>query len=177
MVRQYACPCCAHWLSGKSALRERPVAYRDVIYAGNGGIRVSEPGEVVRHLDGTTTVCAGTVHIDALRPGQLLAELRLAVAKVAAAFGMPANHDVIREVIRTVIKFRIPPAFAARAKEWQEAAAKWARHVKAQNLAKERAAYVAPPAQHEGRTRAPWIRPREYTAPAASYEGRTKRTW
>lgn len=154
--RQHACPCCNRWLSGRAALHDRAVAYREVEYAGRGQIRV-----------------VATKYADELERGELLAELRLAVAKLAANFGLHAEHEVVREVIRTVIKYRIPPAFKARAAEWQAAAAKWARHVKS----RERAQYDAPAVRHEGRQRAAWFSPSVEAAPAARYEGRKKATW
>ena len=165
-IQRHACPACGHDQWGRSAFQARPVAYREVEYFGG------------RRAKGDKTTPVGfrlvrTVYFDELPADELRAQLTAIVARAAARMGVPLTREVVREVTRDVVKFRIPPAFKARAAEWRKNAAKWARHVEA----KERKAYSSPPVQHTGRTRESWFHKDGYVTQPVQHTGRTKEQW
>lgn len=129
-VKQLACPLCGHWQSGKSHFHARPVAYRLVEVI--GGRRPKGWREWPKaKRDALPPVgfrVVETVYVDELDQGELVDELRLVVARLAERLRV-APREVVREVVRQVVRERIPAAFKRRAAEWQQAAAKWARHV------------------------------------------------
>jgi hypothetical protein len=114
--RVFCDPLTGRSMWGGSAFVARPPAYRDVEYGGRGRIRVLR-----------------TVYVDELGEDatEWLAVVKAALMRCVAMLHLvePAQaQEVVREVVREVIRYRIPEAFKQRAKRWQEAAEKWARH-------------------------------------------------
>ena len=74
--RCHCCVACGHSLFGKSAFQARPIAYREIEFAGRGRIRV------VR-----------TVYLDELSDTELRAQVLLVVVRLAEILGLQVEND------------------------------------------------------------------------------------
>jgi hypothetical protein len=134
-MKHKVCFLCGRGMVGKSHLHpQRPIAYR--VVESFGGRRPKGwrkwPASERAKLKPVGFHVVRTVYLDELRDSELHEEVERIVARLALAVGLPRAEQVVREVVKKQVVYRIPEAFKARAKQWQQAAAKWAAHCRAQ---------------------------------------------
>jgi hypothetical protein len=138
--RVYCDPLTGRSMWGQSKFSARPVAYRDVEYGGRGRIRVLR-----------------TVYVDELGEDatEWLAPVKAAIMRCVALLGLVDHEqarEVVREVMRKVVVYRIPEKFKQRMAELTKAARKWARHEANKGKRRGRDIYVKARTTHDAGT-------------------------